>query len=45
MIIFESKMENYCIEISNENTVIFLDVTGKKGGKRQCFRPHDLLHV
>jgi putative redox protein len=43
MIISESKMENYCTEISNENTIIFSDVTEKKGGKGQCFRPHDLL--
>lgn len=43
MIISESKMENYCTEISNENTVIFSDVTEEKGGKGQSFRPHDLL--
>lgn len=43
MIISESKMENYCTEISNENTFIFSDVTEEKGGKGQCFRPHDLL--
>lgn len=43
MIISESKMENYCTEISNDNTIIFSDVTEEKGGKGQYFRPHDLL--
>lgn len=43
MIISESKMENYCTEVSNENTVVFSDVTEEKGGKGQYFRPHDLL--
>lgn len=43
MIISESKMENYCTEISNENTVVLSDVTEEKGGKGQYFRPHDLL--
>lgn len=43
MIISESKMENYCTEILNDNTIIFSDVTEEKGGKGQYFRPHDLL--
>lgn len=43
MIISESKIENYCTEISNENSFIFSDVTEEKGGKGQYLRPHDLL--
>ena len=43
MIISESKKENYCTEISNENSFIFSDVTEEKGGKGQYLRPHDLL--
>lgn len=45
MIIFESKMENYCIEFLNENIVIVFDVIEEKGGKGQYFRFYDLLCV
>lgn len=43
MIISESKKENYCTEISTENTVVFSDVTKEKGGNGQYLRPHDLV--
>lgn len=37
MIVSESKKENYCTEISNENASIIADSTGK------YLSPHDLL--
>jgi putative redox protein len=43
MIISESKEENYCTEISNENTFIFSDVTKEKGGTGEYLTPSDLL--
>lgn len=43
MVISNSKEENYCTEISNENTFIFSDVAEEKGGKGEYLRPHDLL--
>jgi putative redox protein len=43
MVVSKSKEENYCTEISNENTFIFSDVTKDKGGKGEYLRPHDLL--
>ncbi|WP_297430355.1 OsmC family protein [Clostridium sp.] len=43
MIISESKKDPYLTEISNEDALVFSDVTREKGGSGKHFKPFDLL--
>jgi putative redox protein len=43
MVVSKSKDEKYCTELSNQNTVIFSDVTKDAGGSGKYFRPDELL--